>query len=183
MNIDSANNFCIPDTKSILKNDYPYLGRSLFFSNIETLEKLNDDAENLFNQKKSSSSHFLAPLIHEWIHSFHLDYIYKQHGYGGMCKVLGKIYPCGINDKISGITLLHDLQNKKFTQKENLIIFDELGEYSTNPVNQYLEVFSEAWTKFICNALDGYQLIQNPVEQYLKAPKELKNLLDKILNI
>lgn len=177
---NSAPNFCIPDTKAVLNNDYPFPGRSLFFRNIGNLSYINDLTDYQFQNKKTSSSHFLAPFIHEWLHSFQLNYIYNKFGYGGDCDYLKQIYP---NKKapISGFQLLQQLENKTLSQDENSIIFDTLGEYATKPQNQYLEIFSEAFTKFICDSLNGIEIVKNPIDQLIKTNKDFQNVLKKVI--
>lgn len=176
---NSTSNFCIPDTKEVLNNDYPFLGRSVFFEQFKNLSYINDITEFQFKNKKTSSSHFLAPFIHEWLHSFQLDYIYKQFGYGGKCDYLQEIYPTKEKRK-NGYMLLKELQNKQLSTKENEIIYEELGEYATLPQNQYLEIFSESFTKFICNSLAGNSIIKNPIEELSKTKKEFQDILHKV---
>lgn len=172
-------NFCVPDTKKVLKHDYPFPGRSIFFRNFHNLDEINNISEQLFQAKISSSPHFLAPFIHEWIHSFHLDYIYKTFGYGGTCNYLKENYP----DKptqITGVQLLKCLETKKISPQENEIIYDTLGQYSTKPVNQYPEIFSETATKCICDSLDGYKLVKNPFEVFKKLHPDFQKIFKKI---
>lgn len=132
-----------------------------------------------YQNKKTSSSHFLAPFIHEWIHSFHLNYIYSKFGYGGTCDYLKEIYPNKTNTQ-SGYQLIQTLENKKLSPKENELIFDILGEYSTLPHNQYLEIFSETFTKFICASMKGTDLIRNPIDLLKSTPIEFQNILRKV---
>lgn len=176
---NSALNFCIPDTKEVLSNDYPFLGRSIFFGNNLDLFDTDLMTECQYKNKQTSSPHFLASYIHEWIHSLQLDLIFKKFGYGGECKYLNTIYPVK-NKKISGYNMLQELKGKKLSNTENLIIYDILGEYSTKPYNQYLEVFSETFTKFICESLSGYELRCNPLELINRTPKEFQKILKKI---
>lgn len=176
---DSASNFCIPDTKEVLNNDYPYPGRSIFFINSGNFNRINEITEYQYRNKKTSSSHFLSPFIHEWLHSLHLDYIYNKFGYGGDCDYLKKIYPKKMSF-INGFELLKKLETKTLTTEENNIIFDILGEYSTKPQNQYLEICSETFTKFICDSLNGTKLVKNPFELLKKTPVEFQNILYKI---
>ncbi len=174
----SAANFCIPDTINVLKNEYPFPGRSIFFRNFSSLEDINSTTETQFLYKESCSSHFLAPFIHEWIHSFHLDYIYKKYGYGGDCLYLKTLYPN--KSKIQGVQLLKELETKTLSPNDNEIIFDILGRYSTRPTNQYLEIFSETLTKFICDSLLGGKLVKNPLEEFMKTKKEFKAIFKKV---
>lgn len=182
LNAENADNFCIADTQSVLKKEYPFLGRSIFFNNVGNLDYIDEVTESKFNDKKSSSSHFLAPFIHEWVHSIHLDLLYKKFGYGGSCEQLNSIYPMAANKRgvnTSGVKILENAQNKVFSEKENEIIFDVLGEYSIQPKNQYLEVFSEAATKFICDSLSGCELKSNPMDKMKTMPREFLDILKK----
>ena len=179
INSQLSANFCISDTQEVLKNEYPFVGRSIFFRNFKNLEEINENSELQFSSKIASSSHFLAPFIHEWIHSFHLDYIFKNFGYGGDCEYLNEIYPTK-QQKITGIQLLKYLESRVLSSKENEIIADVLGKYSTLPVNQYLEIFSETLTKFICESLNGDKLIKNPIDQFRNASVEFRKIFQKI---
>lgn len=180
---DCAENFCIPDTCNILKNDYPFPGRSIFFQNFERLEEIDNQTESLHKNKISSSAHFLAPFIHEWLHSFHLDYIYRNLGYGGNCSYLQQIYP-EQNKDTTGIQLLQQLEDKVLSQEENNIVFETLGLYSTLNKNQYLEVFSEAFTKFICASLSsGLEIVKNPLEELRKTSKDFQRILAKVWSL
>ena len=179
LDTNSSANFCIPDTKEVLKNEYPFLGRSVFFKEFENLKEIDDNTELQFKNKINSSPHFLAPFIHEWLHSFQLDYIFKKFGYGGNCQSLNEIYPRK-NLQYSGIYLLKMLQTKKLSSEENKIIGEELGYYSMLPYNQYLEIFSETFTKFICNSLKNCILVKNPFEQLKNTSSAFKNILIKV---
>lgn len=180
VNKSYADNFCIPETQDVLIDEYPFSGRSVFFKNFHNLEEINDITEFQFQNKRVSSSHFLAPFLHEWIHSFHLDVIYKTFGYGGNCEYMREVYPKK-NTKINGFQLLKKLELQIFSDTENQIIYDTLGEYSTLPENQYLEVFSEAWTKFICNSIDNFHLVKNPFDEFKKTNKNFQAIIYKIL--
>lgn len=177
----SAINFCIPDTKEVLLKDYPFVGRSIFFGNNLNLQDTDFITETQYKNKKTSSPHFLASFIHEWIHSLQIDSIYKKYGYGGNCEYLNSIYPQK-NTQISGYKILQELQNKKLSKEENTLIYDILGEYSTKPQNQYLEIFSETLTKFICESLKGTKFIKNPLDLIKNTPKEFQAILKKICN-
>lgn len=109
-----------------------------------------------------------------------MDKIYNHFGYGGDCEYLNSIYPLK-SSKFSGFNIIKNLETKKLTPKENEIIFDILGEYSTLPINQYLEVFSETFTKFICASLKGTELSKNPIELLKNSPKEFQNIIKKVV--
>lgn len=176
---ESSANFCIPDTKEVLKDDYPFAGRSLFFREFENLAEIDDKTELQHRNNINSTSHFLSPFIHEWLHSFQLDYIFKQFGYGGECEYLKEMYPQK-QSKITGIMLLDMLKTKALSCQENKIVGETLGIYSTLPSNQYLEIFSESFTKFICESLKNGVLIRNPLEQLKNTPKEFQNIFTKV---
>lgn len=175
-------NFCIPDTKEVLKNDSPFAGRSIFFNDFTNLTEIDTASEQLYHKKISSCSHFLAPFLHEWLHSLHLHYIYSKLGYGGDCKYLNEIYPLKTPQR-SGVVFLREIISKKLTEKENEIVFDTLGEYSTRPFNQYLEIFTETFTKYICMCLKDCKLVQNPFEKIKETSPEFQKILTKVIII
>lgn len=176
---DASANFCIPDTKMVLKDEYPFAGRSIFFRDFKDLNEINDNTETQYKSKISSSPHFLAPFIHEWLHSFQLDYIFKIYGYGGDCEYLQSIYPPK-QSKIKGVELLKALETKCLAPDENEIVYENLGKYSSQPFNQYLEIFSEAFTKFICDSLKNCTLVKNPVEQLKSTNPKFQKILQKV---
>ena len=174
-----ADNFCIADTQEILSNEYPFAGRSVFFKDFHNLEEVDIKSEILYSEKISSSPHFLAPFIHEWLHSLQLHFIYDKYGYGGNCEYLKGMYP----DKckgIKGVELIKELETKILTPEENEIIFDNLGEYSIKPVNQYLEIFSEAFTQLICSSLNGVELVKSPLDLLKNKNLEFQKLIEKV---
>ena len=179
INNEPAINFCISDTREVLKNEYPFPGRTIFFGNFKNLGEIDNDTEFLNKKQINSSSHFLAPFIHEWLHSFQLDYIFRNFGYGGDCDYLKEIYPTKQN-RITGVQLLKILESKVLLPKENEIIYETIGKYSTQPINQYLEIFSETFTKFICNSLKNGRLNNNPFEQIKKTSPEFQKILHKV---
>lgn len=82
--------------------------------------------------------------------------------------------------KPTGFEIIASSQNKKLSLKENMLLYDILGKYATLPYNQYLEIFSETWTKFICDSLSGTQIVKNPIELLKETPKEFQNIVRKI---
>lgn len=175
-----SDNFCIPDSREVLRGEYPFAGRSIFFKDFENLEVMDDKAERMHSLKNSSSSHFLHLFIHEWLHSIHLDYIYQKFGYGGECEYLKKNYPLNCSP-ITGIQLLKELETKTLSKEENEIVFDNLGSYATEPINQYLEVFSEAFSKFICSSLKDGKLVKDPMDEMRQSHPEFQKILNKII--
>lgn len=174
-------NFCIPDSREVLRNEYPFAGRSIFFKEFKNLELINERVEKMHSSNTMSTSHFLYSFIHEWLHSIHLDYIYQKYGYGGECEYLKEIYPLKDSPK-TGVELLKELETKTLSKEENEIIFDNLGLYATGTINQYLEIFSEAFTKFICASLKNEKLIKDPLEELKKTSPEFQKILKKVIN-
>ena len=182
--LNSALNFCIPDTKEVLVNEYPYPARSIFFNDKIDLSELNQACDRLYQDKKTSSSHFLSPIIHEWVHSFHLDYIYSKYGYGGNCEYLKSVYDNRQMPQKTGYNLLLEHETKTLSDDENSLVFDILGEYATKPLNQYLEVLAEAMSKFICDSLsEDCKLKKNPFDLINNTPKEFREILKKSINL
>lgn len=175
-------NFCIPDTTNVLSNDYPFLGRSIFFNECKNLKQINNITDRLYKNKEISSPHFLSPFIHEWFHSIHLDSIYSKYGYGGNCDVMKEIYPSKTKLK-SGYSILKELETKTLQKQENMVVYDVLGKYSTQTTNQYLEIFSETLTMAICKSLDGLKLIHNPLEVIKNTPNEFQKIFLKVLKL
>ena len=81
---------------------------------------------------------------------------------------------------ISGVELVKKLETKVLSKKENEVIYDNLGEYATKPINQYLEVFSETFTKFICNSLKGAELFKNPLDEIKNSNSDFQNIIQKV---
>lgn len=179
INNEQATNFCISDTREILKNEYPFPGRAIFFGNFKNLKEIDEKTEIQYKNHINSSSHFLAPFIHEWLHAFQLDHIFRNFGYGGDCDYLREIYPTSQNE-ITGVQLLKILENKVLSPKENEIVYETLGRYSTQPLNQYLEIFSETFTKFICDSLKNGVLVDNPLARLKKTTPEFQKIFKKV---
>ena len=95
------------------------------------------------------------------------------------CDYLREIYPIKQN-KITGVQLLKILESKVLSPKENEIVYETIGKYSTQPINQYLEIFSETFTKFICGSLKDGRLNNNPFEQLKKTTQEFQKILHKV---
>ena len=91
-----------------------------------------------------------------------------------------EVYPDQRN-KFSGFSILNILEHKVLSMRENEIIYQTLGQYATLPQNQYLEIVSEGFTKFICDSLDGIKLIKDPIEQFKKCNNEFKAIFKKAI--
>lgn len=103
-----------------------------------------------------------------------------QSGLNGNCPYTKQKY--GKIQNNNGLKVMQILQNKTFNTKENNIIKNVLGLYSSLPKNQYHEVFAETFTKLICDSLsdDTSLPIKNPLDELKKYPTEFLNILHKI---
>lgn len=176
--------FCIPETQKVIINTPPYNTGSVFYKKEDSLEQINKETEDSFNNGNRSSSHFLANTIHEIMHSSYLNMIYNKYGYNGNCSYTKEKYPL-INKNKSGLDVLKLLQILTLSQHENNIIQNVLGTYSIGIQNQYHEIFSETFTQLICKSLSEKNAlpIKNPLEDLNRYPKEFLNILFKILSI
>ena len=174
---EGYSNFCIPDTRAVLSGDLPFVGGSLFFKNYKSLKQVDSITENLFKNGKTSSNHFLAPFIHDWLHFFHLDYLYKKHGYPGDCEYMQQLYPL----KNTGCDVFEFAQ-KRLNNEENQIVAQQLGSYAAKAENQYFEVFSETFTKFICECLskDCTKVTKNPLDLLRQTPEKFQRIIAKV---
>lgn len=173
--------FCIPETQLVLKNKCPALTGSIFYEKEERIEALNSKLDMSFINKERSSSHFLSPFIHEIMHSVYLNYIYSKYGYEGNCPYTKKKYYR--NDKNLGLQMMKKLTNLSFDNQENLLINDVLGRYSTIKTNQYHEVFSETFTKIICDSLKGIDIVKNPIDVLKNMPIEFRKIIAKVISL
>ena len=119
-----------------------------------------------FKQGKRSTGNFLADILHEMMHVIYL-------------KKIAEKYPSNEHQ------VLEVLQNKRFTEKDNFLIEEQLGRYATTKNNQYHEVFAETFTQIICNSLDLNKLSfkHNPIDELKKYPKDFLLILQKVLNV
>lgn len=171
--------FCIPETQQILKKEFPFETGSIFFEKENSLEEINQKLDESFKKEERSSSHYLAPFIHEFLHNSYINYIYTKYGYEGICPYTSKKYH---NDKNCGHSIMRELQTLKFNEHENKIIRENLGQYATTSQNQYHEVFAETFTKLICNCLsaENSTLCSNPIDELKKLPKEFLTIVKKL---
>lgn len=178
---DKYINFCIPENSKLFKDNEIYPAGSVFFKDYKSLNQIDNITENLYKNGKISSNHFLAMFIHEWLHSIHLDHIYKKFGYNGDCEYLSKIYPKPDNTKTLTI---NDLQQKFLSEEESKTVKEELDLYAGEKNNQYFEVFSEMFTKLICGSISkDCKLIRNPIDLFKKTPEKLQKIVIKAFNM
>ena len=173
--------FCIPETQTVIKNKPPFLTGSIFYEKEESLESLNEKLDENYKNNKRSSSHYLAPFIHEIMHAFYIDKIYQQHGYEGNCPYTRQKYP---HNNPDGLNIMQKLKRQVFSADENKVIETFLGKYAATSINQYHEVFAETFTKLICDCLSDKNSmpVTTPFEELKKySPKFLK-IFQKIIS-
>ena len=172
--------FCVPETQSILKNQPPFETGSLFFQKENSIEEINAKLDETFSNNERSSSHYLAPFIHEFMHGIYIDYVYKKYGYEGECPYTAQKYKS--SEKDCGLKVMNILQNLQFNNCENGLIQNILGKYAATSKNQYHEVFAETFTQVICKCLSDKDSlpIKNPLDEFKKYPKEFINIIKKL---
>lgn len=157
--------FCIPQFQLVLKNRKPFETGAIFFEEENSLECLNNKVDEKYVEHKRSSSHYLSPFIHEFLHNVYLNYIYANNGH-------------------NTFNVLSKLENLTFNNSENKIIANEIGTYATQPHNQYHEVFAETFTKLICDSLSSNSLPkENPLDKLKNLPQEFLVILPKLFNL
>lgn len=158
--------FCIPEPKKVLVNKPMYDKTSIFYSNIQSLERLDDYAEQAYKSGMKPSNHFLADIIHEMMHAIFVKRIYDKYQNGAL-------------------NVLNDLQYKHFENNENEIIGNILGIEAMQPLNQYHEVFANTFTKIICSSLNKNNLTinNNPLELFKNYPRNFIEIIKKILDV
>lgn len=163
--------FTTSGDQKLLADKPVFSNGSVFISNdIKTLDEINAITEHYYLKNKISSSHFLQPYIHEWLHAIQNKLI-KNY-----CDNFMYSFPATINNYAS----------LKLSTKEKKIVSDVVGLYPTiTNKNEYGEMFAESWSKFLCEALapDCKNFIKDPIELLNKTPKEFQKILKKASNI
>lgn len=172
--------FCVPETQKILKKEAPFETGSVFFEKENSIEALNERLDKSYQNHERSSSHYLAPFVHEFLHSAYINYIYQKYGYEGLCPYTAQKYSRKANN--CGLKVMNLLQKLRFNEAENNIILDNLGKYAASSKNQYHEVFAETFTKMICNSLSDKDSmpIKNPMDELKNFPKEFLSIVQKL---
>jgi len=138
---------------------------SLMYKNIGyEIEDINALAEQMKSKKIISTDNFLEPIMHEWMHVAHLNYLYKI---------------CGLNEaQVKNI--INKLSRIQFGSIEKQMIEEHLGEYVYNggQINGS-EVVAEGLTKLITMCLDKNQIkfTDKFDDSCEKMPKEFIELL------
>ena len=177
INKNSTDSFCISNSKQILRNENVFELRSIFIKKNNLLD-INQKTEKNYKNKISSSPHFLANYIHEWLHNIHLDNIYKKYGYDGNCPFAQSLYS---KTKIGGLHLLNNwTTNINMNNNIKNLAYNELGSYSTTSI---MEFFAETLTKIIKQSLNkNCELKNNPLDKLIQFNPDLKKFFERILN-
>lgn len=173
--------FCLFESSSVLKGEPVFETRSLFLnSNFQTLNIINSNAENNYNNNRwSSTNHFLHTFIHEWVHNVHTDVLYRMFGYDGTCPMARQRYNSlngyyyDPNPYVSGIGLLTKMRNTNYIPEAKKVIQKEISEYAAGRRNTItneeiggnpFEVVAETITKKIVKTLNPNTLMpeRNP---------------------
>lgn len=177
----SGYGFCVSETQKIMKAKPPFQTGAVFFLKEASLESVNCRLDESFHNRERSSSHYLAPFIHEFLHGNYIDYIYKKYGYEGSCPYTRQKYKR--TDKNCGLKIMTILKNLRSNDVENEIISDTLGQYASKTVqNQYHEVFAETFTHIICKCLSNKNSlpVKNPADVIRTLPKEFIKIVRKL---
>ncbi len=173
-------NFCIPETQMVLKNKQNFKMGSIFFEQNDNIEELNFQLDQSYMNNERSSSHYLSPFVHEFMHNVYLNYIYSKFGYEGHCEYTKEKYFSNKKQN-NGLMILQKLQTLTFDENENKIIENTIGKYATGKQNQYHEVFAETFTKLICASLSEHGMPnKNPIELLKKLNPSFIVILQKI---
>lgn len=173
--------FCITDTDKVLKNEPPFELCSVFLKNQpDDIEYIDNLSEKGFNSGKSSSSHFLAHVLHEWMHNIHLNLIFYKDGYDGKCAYAQEVY----NNKNffpHGLEKLDWLEKDKFTSKQKKMVKENIGSYAAT---SKIELFPEVMVKLITGVIDAdtMTLKQNPLDSLKTLPKFVQSFIRKELD-
>lgn len=136
--------------------DFPL--RSVIMNQLQNWDCIQERMLELKKQKLLSTSHFLAPFIHEFIHSAHLDNLINKYGNGSkiMCKL-----------------------QKEFKNANTIaLIKKETGNYaSTSPC----EMLAEEMTELIVDTLNDKTLMPNEMIFKMQRAKEPFNM-DFLIN-
>ena len=140
--------------------DFPL--RSVIMNRQQNWESIQERMLVLKKQKLLSTSHFLAPFIHEFVHSAHLDNLIKKYGNGS--KLMGKF-------------------QKEFKNADTIsLIKKETGNYaSTSPC----EMVAEEMTQLIVDSLNPKTILPNEMifkMQRAKEPFNMDFLIDACWN-
>lgn len=175
--------FCVPESRQVLKGELPFETGSIFYYQENFIESLDAKADFDYKNKKTSSSHFLAPIFHEMFHERYLNHILKKYGYNGLCPYTREKY-LPKNTDVGGMEKLREMENLSLDANENKIVKNVLGSYSTEDKNQYHEVFAETFTKLVCDTLSKDLVpVKNPLDDLKKYPKDFLQILNKVLKI
>ena len=168
------NNFCITDTRCVLRQEPPFELRSIFVNMSDNILEFDNLLDVQYMAKKRSSSHFLSEYIHEWMHNIHLDLIFNKYGYEGNCPYAKSLYP---SNGATGLKKVSEMS----VPLENSIRKNAQDAFGSHSQISKLELFAEGMTKLITDSIDKKTLSvrKNPLDGLNKLPK---NIADFILN-
>ncbi|MBR6126810.1 hypothetical protein IKQ21_03910 [bacterium] len=176
--------FCLPETSKVFNDGKLYLTGSVFLEKENSIEMLDSKTEKSYLNGNRSSSHYLSPILHEFLHGVYIDYIYKKYGYCGFCEHTKEMYPAK-DSNFDGLKVMDQIKTKKLSEKENDIVRSVLNTYATSKTNQYHEVFAETFSKLICDTLSEKDSMptKNPLDNLQKYPKDFLSILNKVLSV
>lgn len=157
------------DLKPIPKKEPFLLGTVFVCNNINSLESLDANIENYYSNNQISSSHFLQPFVHEWLHAM-FDKL---------------LYNVAYNRGLWYEKVVANIQSKVLSDTEKEIVANTVGTYPTIAQPSYSELFAESWSKFICESLadDCKTFSKNPLDLLAETPKEFQDILKKTTSV
>ena len=178
----NAIGFCNIDTKKILKDEFPFIGTSVFI-NINNNNMLKNELNAIWEKTVMnwrSSSHFLYTTLHELFHCIHENLILTKMGYEGECPVLKAKYG---RKNANGLSYMETKSNLPDVPDSD-ILTEQIGRYAANSFS-LMEIFSELMTKITVEALDKkVNVVKNPMDNLpKKLPDFYKKEIEEILNI
>lgn len=146
------------------------IGTVFLPNSLKKLDHVDLGVEKNYENRTTSTPHFLNPFIHEWLHAIFDKTIYSY------CFLCTHDY-----DKTR-----YNYSIQELTDKEKEIISDLISTYpASRNTNQYAETFAESWTKFICESLsdDCRTFKKNPLDLMRAMPKEFQEILKKVSQV
>ena len=189
--------FCIPESQYVLMDQPAFEARSLFLNNAyNTTNAIDDVANKNYQNRWSSTDHFLHTYIHEWAHNIHIDILYRTFGYDGMCPRARARYnswygaPYDPNPSVNGVQhLIQNIFPKSYSDKEKEKIKKEISQYAAGTITpdgrkiggNPFEVVAEYMTKNIVETLDKNTLLptRNPFANGNNNSNEVNEIISK----
>lgn len=139
-----------------LRETFPL--RSVVINSAQNWDLIQNDMIRYKNSNHMSTNHFLAPFIHEYMHSAHYDNLVKRFG--------------------SGSSMMAKLQ-KKFKNQDTIYMLQrETSDYgSTSPC----EMFAEEMTELVVDSLNPKTIMPDELLFKMNRMKEIF-AMDKLLD-